>query len=77
MEKKCENKRMMAWCNGDDVKRVQLRSMCATSVNPDKFEGPIINMCEGCRKLRKNSFKIINNDFVICVHISKEYEVEE
>lgn len=42
-----------AWHNGLDVKRVQLKS----AVNV--YEGPIINMCAGCRKAYNGGFKLV------------------
>jgi hypothetical protein len=47
------------WCNGKDVKRVQMRSQATGPGGPNKFEGPIYAMCAGCRKANQGTIKIV------------------
>ncbi len=54
----CENKRMNQWCDGIDVKQVQMKSRTASGNGTNEFKGEILLMCKECRKAHNGQIKL-------------------
>ncbi|MCP1652725.1 hypothetical protein [Pseudomonas nitroreducens] len=55
----CDRHGLATWCNGLDVKLVQLRSRTAGAHGPTEYAGEVVNMCAECRKSNGGMFKIV------------------
>lgn len=59
---KCQNKSMKQWCDGKDVKLVQLRTQAAGMYGTNLYDGEKLFMCAGCRKSHCGGFKIVKDE---------------
>lgn len=55
----CDRSGAAHWCNGRDVKAVQLRSRTAGPHGPNEYAGPVVMMCAECRKSNTGGFKFV------------------
>lgn len=66
-QSECAKTGCSVYHDGKDVKRVQMRSQATGPGGPNKFDGPIVMMCAGCRKSNRGSVKMApfpeRNDF--------------
>ncbi|MBS9758483.1 hypothetical protein JR044_31300 [Pseudomonas aeruginosa] len=55
----CDRAGLATYCNGRDVKAVQLRSRTAGPHGPNEYAGAVVMMCSECRKSNTGGFKIV------------------
>lgn len=60
----CSKRGVSHWCNGKDVKVVQLKSVpTAYDRSKNVFKGDVVYMCQECRKSNTGQFKIVPGMF--------------
>lgn len=59
MSTKCDKRGLATWCNGEDVKTVQLRSQTAGVHGTNLYKGDVVHMCSECRKSNRGGVKIV------------------
>jgi len=55
----CDKRLVDKYCNGKDVKPVQLRSRTTGHAGANLFNGELCNMCSECRKVNRGLFKLV------------------
>ncbi len=56
----CEKTGLSQWCDGKNVKLVQLRSQAAGAYGTNIYDGEKVYMCAECRRANNGGFKILN-----------------
>lgn len=54
----CDRAGVAAFCSGEDVRRVRLKSQHAGNGRTNEFKGKVVWMCKECRKANNGGFKI-------------------